>query len=109
MEVDVLSRGHGGIVEGVVRSVDGFRPGDIVYVGGLDLGRMYGIIPVAKLVFVESGGFLSHPAILGREYCVPVLRFSRARELVGRWVRVDLDRGTLEVLDQGEAGEDEEQ
>ena len=99
MKVNVLSRGPGGVVEGKVKSLNEFKEGDIIFTGYLDLAKTYAIVPKAKLVIVKSGGLLSHFAIIGREYGVPVVRLDENVDLSDKRIRVDLEKGELEVIE----------
>lgn len=97
MKVRVLSRGKGGRVEGMTKDRSGFKDGDILVADYLDLAESYRYVPRASAVVLRKGGMLSHLAIIGREYGVPVVQTDEPVP-VNKRVIIDIDRGELEVL-----------
>ncbi len=57
----------------------------------------------ARALVVERGGLLSHGAIVARDFCIPAVVCAEATRLFrdGEIVRVDGDRGVVQVLPQG--------
>jgi phosphohistidine swiveling domain-containing protein len=76
------------------------RRGDVLLTRQTDPGWA-AIFPLIAGLVLERGGLLSHGAILAREYGIPcVVGVPRVEELAarGRQLRVDGDRGTVDVL-----------
>jgi phosphohistidine swiveling domain-containing protein len=97
-----------GVVEGevcVLRSVeefDDFRPGAIL-VATQAATAWTPIFNVAKAVVVDIGGVLSHSAILGREYGIPVLagcQNATKKLKDGMKVKVDGNTGAAWILEE---------
>ena len=94
----------GGCVEGTVKicrqlNFDAFEPGTIVVVPYTDAGWAPLLVNAVAIV-AEVGGQLSHGAIVAREYNIPaVMNVERAMARLqdGQRVRVDGDRGTVEL------------
>lgn len=100
-----------GVVEGRARVLLSpaemalLQPGEILVVHTTDVGWTP-LFLLAAGVVTELGGPLSHAAVVAREFGVPsVVNVERATLAVktGDKVRVDGDRGTVEVLSQGDA------
>ncbi len=98
--------GAPGWAEGAVRFVTGevdfldVGAGDIV-VCRTAVAAWSPIFTVAGGIVTESGGALSHPATLAREYGVPaVMSVHEAMERLteGAWVRIDGGAGTVTIL-----------
>ncbi|SBS74077.1 hypothetical protein MHPYR_190017 [uncultured Mycobacterium sp.] len=96
-----------GRAEGVVRSVMGLADlasverGDILLASNIDPGWT-SVFPLIAGLVTETGGILSHGAILAREYGIPtVTSVDGALGLLpsGTRVRVDGSAGTVTVLD----------
>lgn len=96
----------GGVVEGVVRVVhdpatdEPLSPGEILVCRTTDPSWV-GHFMVAGALVIDVGGPLSHGAIVARELGVPCVIGTgdgTARLVSGSLVRVDGDRGTVEVL-----------
>lgn len=86
---------------GGVEDFDKFRPGDIL-VATQAATAWTPIFNLAKAVVVDIGGVLSHSAILGREYGIPVLAgCEQATKKLkdGMRVRVDGDLGAVWILE----------
>jgi pyruvate,water dikinase len=101
--------GSAGVAEGRARVVEG--PDDT---NGLEDGEVLvaettnpsyaSFFLVASAVVVDIGGMLSHAAIVAREMGIPcVINTRNARHTIrtGDLVRVDGDRGVVEVLERG--------
>jgi pyruvate,water dikinase len=98
--------GAPGQVEGTVRMVS--TESDFVDVGAGDIvvcrtavAAWSPVFAVAGGIVTESGGALSHPATLAREYGVPAVmsvRDATVRLTEGAWVRIDGGAGTVTVL-----------
>ncbi|MBI4862847.1 MAG: hypothetical protein HY815_21680 [Candidatus Riflebacteria bacterium] len=97
-----------GVVEGPVRVLkdirhaDRLRKGDVLVTVFTDPGwtPLFGLVGA---VVTETGGLLSHAAVISRECGIPaVLNVPGAtRRLAdGQWVRVDGHAGTVEVVDR---------
>lgn len=95
-----------GVVEGRARvlmtpaEMTQLQPGEILVVHTTDVGWTP-LFLLAAGVVTELGGPLSHAAVVAREFGVPsVVNLERATLVVktGDRVRVDGDRGTVEVL-----------
>jgi len=100
--------GSPGVAEGPVRVVlasDQFhkvQPGDIL-VCPLTTPMWTPLFPFLAGLISETGGALSHPAIIAREYGVPsVVGAQKATQLLqdGQRVRIDGSAGTVEILSQ---------
>lgn len=98
-----------GVVEGRARvlmspaEMTALQPGEILVVHTTDVGWTP-LFLLAAGVVTELGGPLSHAAVVAREFGVPsVVNVERATLVVktGDKVRVDGDRGTVEVLPKG--------
>jgi pyruvate, water dikinase len=99
-----------GIAEGVVKVLhseedfDKFEPGDILVT--IETSSVWTpLFNVAKAVVTDVGGILSHSAILGREYGLPVISgcVEGTKKLkTGMRVRVDGDAGVVYILDDPE-------
>jgi len=96
-----------GVVEGVVcvlRGVEDFDkfPEGAILVAAQAATAWTPIFNVAKAVVVDIGGVLSHTAILGREYGIPVLagcREATKKLKDGMRVKVDGDLGAAWILE----------
>lgn len=95
-----------GVVEGPVKvmrtlaSLDG--EGVILVVPYTDSGWAP-LLAQAKGLVTEVGGRLSHGAIVAREYGIPAvmdIEGATSRLHDGQWVRLDGEKGTVEVLDK---------
>jgi len=97
-----------GVMEGVVRVVtdparDRLAPGEVLVAEFTDPGWTPLFINAAGLV-LEVGGALTHGAVVAREYGIPAVVGVREATVAlhtGQRVRVDGDRGIVEVLDGG--------
>jgi pyruvate,water dikinase len=97
-----------GVVEGVARVVvdparDRLEPGEVLVAEFTDPGWTPLFINAAGLV-LEVGGALTHGAVVAREYGIPAVvgvRGATGAIRTGQRVRVDGDRGIVEVLDAG--------
>ncbi|MFD4429789.1 PEP-utilizing enzyme [Nocardia sp. NPDC058497] len=110
IDVEGSFRGLGasaGRAEGVVRAVTtladlaSVEPGDILLASNIDPGWT-SVFPLVAGLVTETGGILSHGAILAREYGIPtVTSLDGAMGLLpsGTRVRVDGSAGTVTVLD----------
>ncbi|MDJ0954824.1 MAG: PEP/pyruvate-binding domain-containing protein [Acidimicrobiia bacterium] len=98
--------GAPGRAEGAVRFVNGeadfvdVGPGDIV-VCRTAVAAWSPIFAVAGGIVTESGGALSHPATLAREYGLPAVMSvheAMTRLTESEWVRIDGGEGTVTIL-----------
>ncbi len=99
-----------GVAEGVVKVLrseedfDKFEPGDILVT--IETSSVWTpLFNVAKAVVTDVGGILSHSAILGREYGLPVISgcVEGTKKLkTGMRVRVDGDIGVVYILETPE-------
>ena len=97
-----------GQVEGVVKVLrseedfDKFEPGDILVT--IETSSVWTpLFNIAAAVVTDVGGILSHSAILGREYGLPVISgcVEGTKKLkTGMRVRVDGDAGAVYILEQ---------
>lgn len=97
-----------GIVEGVVNLIldeadfDKFEPGSILV--ALETSTAWTpLFNMAKAVITDVGGVLSHSAIMGREYGLPVISgcIEGTKKLkTGMKVRVDGNAGVVYILEQ---------
>jgi pyruvate,water dikinase len=100
-----------GVVEGVVKVLlseadfDKFEPGCILVT--IETSSVWTpLFNIAKAVVTDVGGILSHSAILGREYGLPVISgcVEGTKKLkTGMRVRVDGDVGVVYILETPEA------
>lgn len=99
-----------GVVEGPVRvlgssgdgALDTLEPGEILVARTTDVG-LTPLFLVAAGVVTELGGPLSHAAIVAREYGVPAIVDVEGATVAlrnGDRVRLDGDRGIVELLDE---------
>jgi pyruvate,water dikinase len=96
-----------GVVEGPARvlgpgtaDLDEVRAGEVLIARTTDIG-LSPLFLVSAAVVTEMGGPLSHAAVVAREYGVPaVVNVAGATVAIrtGDLVRVDGDRGTVEIL-----------
>lgn len=96
-----------GVVEGRARvlapgiaDLDAVRPGEVLVARTTDIG-LSPLFLVSAAVVTEMGGPLSHAAVVAREYGVPaVVNVAGATIAIrtGDLIRVDGDRGTVEIL-----------
>jgi phosphohistidine swiveling domain-containing protein len=96
-----------GVAEGVVKLLrseedfDKFEPGDILVT--VETSSVWTpLFNIAKAIVTDVGGILSHSAILGREYGLPVISgcVEGTKKLkTGMRVRVDGDVGVVYILD----------
>jgi len=99
-----------GVVEGVVKVLlseadfEKFEPGCILVT--IETSSVWTpLFNIAKAVVTDVGGILSHSAILGREYGLPVISgcVEGTKKLkTGMRVRVDGDMGVVYILDSPE-------
>jgi pyruvate,water dikinase len=99
-----------GVVEGVVtvlrseEDFDKFEPGSVLVT--IETSSVWTpLFNIAKAVVTDVGGILSHSAILGREYGLPVISgcVEGTKKLkTGMRVRVDGDVGVVYILDSAE-------
>jgi pyruvate,water dikinase len=97
-----------GVVEGVVNVLisendfDKFKPGSILVT--IETSSVWTpLFNIAKAVVTDVGGILSHSAILGREYGLPVISgcVEGTKKLkTGMKVRVDGDLGVVHILEK---------
>jgi pyruvate,water dikinase len=98
--------GSPGVAEGVARVITSFeafpklQPGEIL-VCPYTATAWTPLFPKVKAVVTDTGGMLTHAAITAREYRIPaVVGTWRATRSIkdGDFIRVDGDRGVVEVL-----------
>ncbi len=95
-----------GTAEGTARVVRDPRyasllPGEIMVCPGTD-PSWTPLFLIASGLIMETGGMMTHGAVVAREYGIPaVVGVDRATERLrtGQRVRLDGSRGTIEVLD----------
>ncbi len=97
-----------GVVEGPARvlapgtaDLDEVRAGEVLVARTTDIG-LSPLFLVSAAVVTEMGGPLSHAAVVAREYGVPaVVNVAGATVAIrtGDLIRVDGDRGTVEILE----------
>jgi phosphohistidine swiveling domain-containing protein len=96
-----------GVFEGVVNVIMSeedfgtFRPGEILVTVETS-AAWTPLFSMAKAVVTDTGGILSHSAIIGREYGLPVISgcMEGTKKLkTGMKVRVDGDEGVVYILD----------
>ncbi len=99
--------GSAGVVEGVCRFVstpkdfDKLQKGEIMVCKMTNPGWIVSFSKIAGLV-TDTGGALSHPAVVSREFGIPcVVGTTRATQVIktGMRLRVDGNTGVVEVLD----------
>jgi pyruvate,water dikinase len=96
-----------GTREGIVRRVAGPGDFDRIQQGDVLLTEATTeafniLLPLLSAIITDSGGALSHAAIISREYGIPGVvgtRDATARIADGTRVRVDGDEGTVTVLE----------
>jgi rifampicin phosphotransferase len=107
---ETVIRGLGassGIREGIVRRVAGPSDFDRIQQGDVLLTEATTeafniLLPLLSAIITDSGGALSHAAIISREYGIPGVvgtRDATVRIVDGTRVRVDGDEGTVTVLE----------
>ncbi|WP_227762105.1 PEP-utilizing enzyme [Zhaonella formicivorans] len=104
--------GSPGVVEGIARFVtspaefDEIQKGDILVCKMTNPAWVVSFSKISGLV-TDTGGALSHPAVVSREFGIPcVVGTRRATQLIksGMRIRVDGNKGIVEILDH-EAGQ----
>lgn len=99
--------GSAGVVEGVARVVstpkefDQLQKGDIMVCRMTNPGWIISFSKISGLV-TDTGGALSHPAVVSREFGIPcVVGTVRATHVIktGDRIRVNGDTGVVEILD----------
>lgn len=99
--------GASGVAEGIARVVtspkefDQLQKGDIMVCRMTNPGWIISFSKIAGLV-TDTGGALSHPAVVSREFGIPcVVGTTRATKVIktGDRVRVNGDTGVVEILD----------
>ena len=107
---DKVIRGLGassGVREGIVRRVAGASDFDRIQLGDVLLTEATTeafniLLPLLSAIITDTGGALSHAAIVSREYGIPGVvgtRDATAQIPDGTFVRVDGDAGTVTVLE----------
>ena len=99
--------GSGGTIEGVVRivhdpSFEEVEPDEILVCAMTD-PSWASIMFVSRALVVDIGGQLSHAAVVARELGIPCVMNTRIGTEVlstGDRVRVDADRGVVEILER---------
>ena len=98
--------GSAGIVRGTARvlrstgEVDRLRPGDIL-VARTTTPDWTPLFITAAAVVTDTGGILSHCAVVAREYAIPaVVGIGNATEVIkdGQMLEVDGDKGVVRIL-----------
>jgi pyruvate,water dikinase len=77
------------------------QPGEILVAPFTDPGWTPYFVAAAGIV-MDMGGMLSHGSIIAREYGIPaVVNVGPATQIIrtGQWLKVDADKGTVQVLD----------
>ena len=95
-----------GVIEGIARVVDSAEQFDQVQKGELLVCRMTSpawVVLFTKIggLVTDSGGALSHPAVVSREFGIPAVVGTRvATQMItsGQRVRVDGGKGLVEIL-----------
>ena len=96
-----------GVVRGRVRvlgqamGLARIEPGEILVAPNIDPGWTT-VFPLLGGLVCETGGLLSHGALLAREYGIPAVMGVRAattRFETGMWLVLDGARGTVEIVD----------
>jgi pyruvate,water dikinase len=101
-----LARGPVRVVPDLARLSD-VEPGDILVVNNIDPGWTP-VFPLLAGLVTETGGILSHGAILAREYGIPTVTGvteATKRLETGSYVEVDGNRGTVAVAEREGEGE----
>jgi pyruvate,water dikinase len=96
----------GGVVEGTARvvkeltNIGRVQSGEILVTNSTDPGWTP-VFLVIKGIVLETGGLLAHGSCLAREYGMPAVQLSRAMQAIpdGAQIRLDGDKGTIEILD----------
>ncbi|MFB0920491.1 MAG: PEP-utilizing enzyme [Oscillospiraceae bacterium] len=99
--------GSSGVVEGTARVVSSPKEFDALQKGDIMICRMTNpgwIISFSKIsgLVTDTGGALSHPAVVSREFGIPcVVGTIRATQVIktGDRIRVNGDTGVVEILD----------
>ncbi len=100
--------GSAGVVEGFARVVETPREFDQIRKGDFMVCRMTNpgwIVSFSKIsgLVTDTGGALSHPAVVSREFGIPcVVGTARATRVIktGDRIRVDGDKGIVEILER---------
>ena len=96
-----------GVVTGQLRvledslHLDQLRPGEILVAENIDPGWT-SVFPLLGGLVTETGGVLSHGALLAREYGIPAVMGTgniTQRIVTGRRIAVDGEAGTVTILD----------
>ena len=98
-----------GIARGWARAVTSFdqltcmRPGEVMVARNIDPGWT-SVFPLLAAIVTESGGMLSHGALLAREYGIPAVMgvIGAGTSLDGKLVEVDGSRGEVRVVEARE-------
>ena len=104
LKADLIGEtGSSGSAEGparVILSVDQMweiQPGEILVTAGTD-STWTPVFSLIKGLVADSGGSLSHAAIIGREYGIPVvINTNKAVRTIktGQWIKIDADLGAV--------------
>jgi phosphohistidine swiveling domain-containing protein len=103
-----LARGRVRVVPDLARLSD-VEPGEILVVNNIDPGWTP-VFPLLAGLVTETGGILSHGAILAREYGIPTVTGvtdATTRLETGAFVEVDGNRGIVAVVEPDDAARPE--
>jgi pyruvate,water dikinase len=96
----------GGVVEGTARVVKELtdigrvKHGEILVTNSTDPGWTP-VFLVINAIVLETGGLLAHGSCLAREYGMPAVQLAKGMQLIpdGARIRIDGDKGMIEILD----------
>ena len=105
----------GGVVEGTARVVKELtdigrvKHGEILVTNSTDPGWTP-VFLVINAIVLETGGLLAHGSCLAREYGMPAVQLAKGMQVIpdGTRIRIDGNKGTIEILDSDPAGADED-
>ncbi|HZZ50078.1 MAG TPA: PEP/pyruvate-binding domain-containing protein [Pseudonocardia sp.] len=105
----------GGSTEGTARVVKELKDigrvksGEILVTNSTDPGWTP-VFLVINAIVLETGGLLAHGSCLAREYGMPAVQLPKAMRTIpdGARIRINGDKGTIELLDHDEAATQEE-
>ncbi len=97
-----VSRGRARVVRELAH-VQGVEPGEILVASNTDPGWT-SVFPLLAGLVTETGGLLSHGALLAREYGIPAVtgvKGATSTFTTGEWIEIDGGQGTVRRVAEG--------
>ncbi len=95
-QIRITSSGN---LEGILCDVENFKKGDLLYLPNMHVDYMNKVMS-SKGVVAKIGGICAHMSIVCRELSIPALVYSKANELIGKYLLLDSDKKELYVYNQ---------